>query len=79
MASINGAGPKSAAARLRELLARKDKLILCPGVYDGLTARLALREGFECLYMVFNPFMQSSLVLLTQHDTRRGQDQQPHD
>jgi 2-methylisocitrate lyase-like PEP mutase family enzyme len=52
MASTNGTGPKSAATRLRELLARKDEILLCPGVYDGLTARIALREGFDCLYMV---------------------------
>jgi 2-methylisocitrate lyase-like PEP mutase family enzyme len=51
MASTNGTGPKSAAARLRELLARKEVLV-CPGVYDGFTARIALREGFDCLYMV---------------------------
>lgn len=44
--------PKTAAQRLRELIADKSKIVNCPGVYDGLTARLALREGFDCLYMV---------------------------
>ncbi|KAF2104223.1 Phosphoenolpyruvate/pyruvate domain-containing protein [Rhizodiscina lignyota] len=44
-------GPKSAAARLHELLSRDGKITICPGVYDGLTARLALREGFDCLYV----------------------------
>lgn len=44
-------GAKPAAARLRELLAQPDKLVACPGVYDGLSARIALREGFDCLYM----------------------------
>lgn len=44
--------PRSAAARLRELLAQEGKIINCPGVYDGLSARIALREGFDCLYMV---------------------------
>ncbi|KAK0617824.1 Pyruvate/Phosphoenolpyruvate kinase-like domain-containing protein [Bombardia bombarda] len=43
--------PTSAAARLRELLARQDDIIVCPGVYDGLTARIALQQGFDCLYM----------------------------
>ncbi|KAK7214265.1 hypothetical protein V2G26_021443 [Clonostachys chloroleuca] len=43
--------PKTAAQRLRELIADKSKIVNCPGVYDGLTARLALREGFDCLYM----------------------------
>ena len=52
MTATNGhAGPKTAAARLRELLADPNKLIVCPGVYDGFTARIALREGFDCLYM----------------------------
>ncbi|CAG9945174.1 unnamed protein product [Clonostachys rosea f. rosea IK726] len=43
--------PKTAAQRLRELITDKSKIVNCPGVYDGLTARLALREGFDCLYM----------------------------
>ncbi|OAP65551.1 hypothetical protein AYL99_01523 [Fonsecaea erecta] len=42
---------KPAAARLRQLLQEEGKTIFCPGVYDGITARLALREGFDCLYM----------------------------
>jgi 2-methylisocitrate lyase-like PEP mutase family enzyme len=37
--------------RLRELLADKSKIVVCPGVYDGFTARIALKEGFDCLYM----------------------------
>jgi 2-methylisocitrate lyase-like PEP mutase family enzyme len=40
------------AAKLRASLAENDKIIACPGVYDGLTARIALKVGFECLYMV---------------------------
>lgn len=40
-----------AAARLREMLADSSKIITCPGVYDGLTARIALSAGHECLYM----------------------------
>ncbi|KAI0412083.1 methylisocitrate lyase [Xylaria grammica] len=42
-------GP-SPGARLRQLLATGETL-LCPGVYDGLTARMALAAGFKCLYM----------------------------
>ncbi|PMD32346.1 Phosphoenolpyruvate/pyruvate domain-containing protein [Hyaloscypha variabilis F] len=37
--------------RLRALLADTSKIVVCPGVYDGLTARIALNAGFECLYM----------------------------
>jgi len=43
---------KTAVARLRELLRQEDHITVCPGVYDGLTARIALRGGFQCLYMV---------------------------
>ena len=44
--------PLTGPAKLRRLLAEPDKIVVCPGVYDGFTARLALRAGFECLYMV---------------------------
>jgi 2-methylisocitrate lyase-like PEP mutase family enzyme len=42
---------QTAAARLRALLNEPGRTIACPGVYDGLTARLALNEEFDCLYM----------------------------
>lgn len=42
---------RPAASILREQLADSTKLIICPGVYDGLTARLALAAGFDTLYM----------------------------
>lgn len=40
------------AKRLRELMKREDNIVVAPGVYDGLSARLALAAGAECLYMV---------------------------
>ncbi|KAK6382141.1 hypothetical protein LTS17_004026 [Exophiala oligosperma] len=43
--------PFTGAARLRELLNDRSKIVVCPGVYDGLTARLALEAGFDALYM----------------------------
>ena len=52
MASSLPATPLRAAARLRQLLNNREMLIVCPGVYDGLTARVALSLGFEALYMV---------------------------
>lgn len=68
---------KLPAQRLRELIADKSKIVNCPGVYDGLTARLALKERFDCLYMVSlavgsdadGPFLTlvSRLVLGRQH------------
>jgi 2-methylisocitrate lyase-like PEP mutase family enzyme len=50
----NGAGdkPVTAVQKLRNMLADPEKFIVCPGVYDGFTARIALQEGVDCLYMV---------------------------
>lgn len=42
----------SAATRLKKMIEETDELIVCPGVYDGLSARIALRVGFSALYMV---------------------------
>ncbi|KAJ6598262.1 carboxyphosphonoenolpyruvate mutase [Mycena vulgaris] len=42
---------KPASTRLRELLAREDEILVLPGVYDGISARVALSEGFDALYM----------------------------
>ena len=42
----------TAALKLRNLLAQESNIIVCPGVYDGFTARLALNIGFKVLYMV---------------------------
>ncbi|KAF2659802.1 methylisocitrate lyase-like protein [Lophiostoma macrostomum CBS 122681] len=47
----NGAEYQTGVQKLRSLLAQKDKLIVCPGVYDGYTARIALAENVDCLYM----------------------------
>lgn len=38
--------------RLRQLLEDPNHLIVCPGVYDGLSARIAISMGFEAVYMV---------------------------
>lgn len=43
---------QTAVAALRAQLADPEKIIVCPGVYDGFTARMALKAGFDCLYMV---------------------------
>jgi 2-methylisocitrate lyase-like PEP mutase family enzyme len=37
-------------ARLRELLAG-DELVVAPGAYDALTARLVEQAGFPAVYM----------------------------
>jgi 2-methylisocitrate lyase-like PEP mutase family enzyme len=38
------------AQRFRELL-RRDGMIVAPGAYDCITARLIARAGFDCVYM----------------------------
>ena len=48
----NGEAKTTAVQKLRNMLADPDRFIACPGVYDGFTARIALQEGVECLYMV---------------------------
>ena len=40
------------ATRLKHKLQHTNDLIVCPGVYDGLSARVAMKTGFETLYMV---------------------------
>ncbi len=45
-------GPNTGAKRLREMLKDKNKIVVCPGVYDGLTSRIAISQGFDALYMV---------------------------
>jgi len=61
------------AQRLRALLSDPNRIISAPGVYDGLTARLALAEGFDCLYMTgagtsISRLGMADLVLCTQAD-----------
>ncbi|MCC2687275.1 MAG: methylisocitrate lyase [Rhizobiaceae bacterium] len=48
---IAGQRPQEPAGqRLRELI-RRPGIVRVPGAHDGLTARLARRAGFECLYL----------------------------
>ncbi|KAK1145693.1 hypothetical protein N8T08_003929 [Aspergillus melleus] len=39
------------ASKLRRQLRESNELIVCPGVYDGLSARVAMEVGFKALYM----------------------------
>ncbi|OTB02285.1 hypothetical protein M426DRAFT_62541 [Hypoxylon sp. CI-4A] len=43
--------PTSGAKKLRKMLLETNELIVCPGVYDGLSARTAIELGFNALYM----------------------------
>lgn len=49
------AEPFAGAKKLRYLLDHTDELVVCPGVYDGLSARTAIELGFKSLYMVSDP------------------------
>jgi hypothetical protein len=50
---INGEEEKlGAATKLRRFLEQSNKILFCPGVYDGFSARIALSVGFDALYMV---------------------------
>ncbi|EKM82203.1 hypothetical protein AGABI1DRAFT_112288 [Agaricus bisporus var. burnettii JB137-S8] len=60
------------STRLRQLLTSPD-LIVAPGVYDGISARLALEAGFNVLYMsgaatTASMLGQPDLAIATQND-----------
>lgn len=42
--------PITPAATLRALLRRPDQIVVAPGVYDGISARIAVASGAEALY-----------------------------
>jgi hypothetical protein len=52
ISTSNGERRVTAVQKLRDMLADPEQFIACPGVYDGFTAQIALREGVDCLYMV---------------------------
>lgn len=62
------------AAKLRVLLANENEVVVCPGVYDGFTARLALNAGFKTLYMVsldqFNVTLTSFLKTVIDNEKK---------
>lgn len=67
--------------RLRQLLEDPNHLVVCPGVYDGLSARIAIAMGFEAIYMVsvltlstlLCPYYMPNYHLLTRHYSRLEQ------
>lgn len=59
----NGTSRPTAAQKLRTMLSDPEKLIVCPGVYDGYTARIALAENVDCLYMVSSYLCSPSIDL----------------
>lgn len=66
-----------AASKLRRMLKDTKDLIVCPGVYDGLSARVAMEVGFKALYMVASPKLRmASLTFVLIDCLRQGQVQQ---
>ena len=53
------------ASRLKRRLEETKDLIVCPGVYDGFSARIALAVGFDTLYMVRSQTLASTLTRLS--------------
>lgn len=58
--------PFSGAKKLRHLIENTDELVVCPGVYDGLSARTAMELGFKSLYMVsgYVPFLVNDRMIM---------------
>lgn len=54
-----------AASKLRRMLKDTKELIVCPGVYDGLSARIAMQVGFKGLYMVNIGSLEPPQCMLT--------------
>lgn len=52
----------SGATNLRKTLADPNGFVCAPGVYDGLSARMALAAGFDALYMVSSRETQAVAV-----------------
>ena len=48
----------SPATVLKHRLINTKDLIVCPGVYDGFSARIALSVGFDAMYMVSNTLLR---------------------
>ncbi len=46
----------SPATKLKRRLEDTKDLIVCPGVFDGFSARIAISVGFDAMYMVGNTF-----------------------
>ena len=58
------------ATVLKNRLQNTKDLIVCPGVYDGFSARIALSVGFDALYMVRT--LPSRYVVRTTHVYQTG-------
>ncbi|KAK8002291.1 hypothetical protein PG989_002010 [Apiospora arundinis] len=75
MASVNK--PTTGATKLRKMIFDTKELIVCPGVYDGLSARTAIDIGFNAMYMTgagttASRLGQPDLAIAQLHDMREN-------
>lgn len=65
----------TAVSKLRGMLQQPEKVVVAPGVFDGLSARIAVSLGFDVLYMVLpnkaTTQYRDEKVLLTCEDRSR--------
>ncbi|KAK6835083.1 Isocitrate lyase/phosphorylmutase [Apiospora arundinis] len=71
--------PNTGATVLRKMLLDTNELIICPGVYDGLSARTAIEVGFDALYMTgagttASRLGQPDLAIAQLHEMRENAD-----
>lgn len=70
-------GIDPATSKLRRMLNDTKALIVCPGVHDALSARVAMKVGFKALYMVgASDLRDASLTFVLSNWTSQGQVQQ---
>ena len=62
----------SGATKLKQMIQESPDMIVCPGVYDGFSARIALAVGFPAMYMVCLLFMVPHKYWLTFYQTGAG-------
>jgi hypothetical protein len=58
-----------AATKLRRIVEDPNAFLMCPGVYDGYSARIALQVGFDGIYMVRLLIEYSGLQHTTQQSS----------
>jgi hypothetical protein len=62
--------PATGATKLRRMIFETKEMVVCPGVYDGLSARTALELGFNGLYMVSDAPQSQQPNRDSNHDCR---------
>ena len=64
----------SPATRLKRRLEDTKDLIVCPGVFDGFSARIAISVGFDAMYMVGITFSTVYPMIETSMETNNSVD-----